>query len=145
MNLNNAASPSTSDFATTVPAGQPKATGDANVCLFNRTRASLLAANVTVANTYLSRLVGLLGKGPSWEQEERGLWIIPSHGVHTLAMRFAIDVVFLDRKRIVVHKHQNLRPWRISKVIPSARSVLELPVGTIARSQTEVGDQIEIR
>jgi uncharacterized protein len=144
VNPNNT-SPFTSDLAATVPAQQPKAFGDANVRLFNRTRDSLLAANVAVANSYFPRLVGLLGKGSGWAQEERGLWIIPSHGVHTLAMRFAIDVVFLDRRRVVVHLHQNLRPWRISKVIASARSVLELPVGRIAKSQTEVGDQIEIR
>jgi uncharacterized protein len=58
-------------------------------------------------------------------------------------MRFAIDVVFLGRGEIVVHLEQNLRPWRISRVVPSARSVLELPAGAIARTATQAGDQIE--
>lgn len=115
-----------------------------SVSLRNRTRDCLLATEVRVANTYLSRLVGLLGKGPNWAVADRGLWIIPSHGIHTLGMRFAIDVIFLNRNRSVVHTHQNLRPWRVSRVITKARSVLELPPGTIARTQTEVGDQIEI-
>jgi uncharacterized protein len=123
---------------------QPLAAIAGNVSLRNRTRDCLLAAEVRVANTYLSRLVGLLGKRPNWAVADRGLWIIPSRGVHTLGMRFAIDVIFLDRNRNVVHMHQDLRPWRVSRVITNARSVVELPPGTIARTQTKTGDQIEI-
>jgi uncharacterized protein len=114
------------------------------VCLRNRTRASLLASEVVIANTYFPRLIGLLGKGPDWASVARGLWIIPCHGVHMLGMRFAIDVIFLDPSRTVVHIHENLRPWRVSRVIRNARSVLELPLKTIARSQTQIGDQIEV-
>jgi uncharacterized membrane protein (UPF0127 family) len=115
-----------------------------NVSLHNRTRETLLAANVGVADTFLTRLVGLLGQRPTWAHASRGLWIIPSHGVHTLGMRFPIDVIFLDRKRTVVHVEHNLRPWRVSRVIANARSVLELPAGTIAKSHTRIGDQIEV-
>ena len=115
-----------------------------NVSLRNRTRETLLAADACVAATFLSRLVGLLGQRPTWAHASRGLWIIPSHGVHTLGMRFAIDVIFLDRKRIVIHVEENLRPWRVSRVIANARSVLELPVSTIAQSHTRIGDQIEV-
>ncbi len=59
-------------------------------------------------------------------------------------MRFAIDVLFLGRGRIVVHLEENLRPWRVSRMVPCARSVLELPAGVIARTATQPGDQIEI-
>jgi uncharacterized membrane protein (UPF0127 family) len=114
------------------------------VSLLNRTREALLAADVTVANTFLTRLVGLLGQRPAWADAPRGLWIIPSHGVHTLGMQFPIDVVFLDRNETVVHLENNLRPWRVSRVIANARSVLELPASTIAKSNTRVGDQIEV-
>ena len=118
--------------------------GSGNVSLRNRTRETLLAADAVVADTFLSRLVGLLGQRPTWARASRGLWIIPSHGVHTLGMRFAIDVIFLDRNKTVVHIEENLRPWRVSRVIASARSVLELPASTIARSHTTIGDQIEV-
>jgi uncharacterized membrane protein (UPF0127 family) len=114
------------------------------VSLHNRTREALLAADTGVADTFLTRLVGLLGQRPTWAHASRGLWIIPSRGVHTLGMRFPIDVIFLDRKRTVVHVEQNLRPWRVSRVIANARSVLELPAGTIATSHTRIGDQIEV-
>ena len=60
-------------------------------------------------------------------------------------MRFAIDVLFLGQGEIVVHLEQNLRPWHVSRVVPSARSVLELPAGAIARTATHVGDQIAFR
>lgn len=122
----------------------PIAALEGSVCLRNRTRDSLLASQVTIANTYFPRLIGLLGKGPDWASADRGLWIIPCHGVHMLGMRFAIDVIFLDRSRTVVHLHENLRPWRVSRVIRNARSVLELPVKTIATSHTQIGDEIEV-
>ncbi len=115
-----------------------------NVSLRNRTRETLLAADAGVADTFLTRLVGLLGQRPTWAHASRGLWIIPSHGVHTLGMRFAIDIIFLDRNKTVVHLEENLRPWRVSRVIASARSVLELPASTIAKSHTTIGDQIEV-
>lgn len=114
-----------------------------NVSAFNRTRDACLAADVAVADTFLRRLKGLLGQPHGWARAHRGLWIVPSRGVHMFGMRFAIDVVFLGRGEIVVHLEQNLRPWRVSRVVPSARSVLELPAGAIARTATQAGDQIE--
>ena len=116
-----------------------------NVFAFNRTRDACLAADVAVADTFFRRLKGLLGQPHGWAQAHRGLWIVPSRGVHMFGMRFAIDVVFLGRGEIVVHLEQNLRPWRVSRVVPSARSVLELPAGAIARTATHVGDQIAFR
>jgi uncharacterized protein len=131
------------DRAGSALAQLPTALGNGHLSLRNRTRDSVLAVRVVVANTYVPRLIGLLGQSANWASESRGLWIIPCHGVHTLGMRFAIDVLFLDRYRTVVYTHENLQPWRISRVISGSRSVLELPAGTIARSQTQVGDQIE--
>ena len=57
-------------------------------------------------------------------------------------MKFAVDVVFVDRKRRVRKLVENLRPWRISACL-AAHSVVELPVGVIRGSQTEKGDQLE--
>lgn len=97
-----------------------------------------------MADTFFRRLKGLLGQPEDWPETQSGLWIVPSRGVHMFGMRFAIDVLFLGRGEIVVHLEQNLRPWRISRVISSARSVLELPAGVITRTATQAGDQIEI-
>jgi uncharacterized membrane protein (UPF0127 family) len=62
--------------------------------------------------------------------------------MHMLFMRFAIDVVFLNRTGRVVRINHNLRPWRISSIVWGAHKALELPAGGAARSGTEVGDQI---
>ena len=74
----------------------------------------------------------------------RGLWINPSRGIHTFAMRFPIDAVYLDRDRKVIHLEQDLKPWRVAAIRIQAASVLELPTGTIQESSTMLGDQIDI-
>ena len=110
----------------------------------NRTRGECLAADVVVAASFFRRLRGLLGQPRSWSQAHSGLWIVPSRGVHMFGMRFAIDALFLSQGGIVVHMEENLRPWRVSHIVSSGGSVLELPAGCIARTGTKVGDQIEI-
>ena len=113
------------------------------MCVLNRTRERFVATNVSVADSYFRRLVGLLGKTRKWAQSGRGLWIIPSHGIHTIGMLFPIDLIFLDREKNVVHLEEHVRPFRISKVSLKSYSVLELPAHTVFRTGTCVGDQLE--
>jgi uncharacterized protein len=115
-----------------------------HVYVYNRTRESFLATDAKVADGYFSRLIGLLGKTRRWARAGRGLWIVPSHGVHTIGMMFAIDLVFLDREKRVVHIDEYVRPFRISKVSLKTSSVLELPPHTIFRTGTQVGDDLEV-
>ncbi|HUX10985.1 MAG TPA: DUF192 domain-containing protein [Terriglobia bacterium] len=114
------------------------------VYVYNKTRETFVATNATVADTYVSRLVGLLGRTRRWARPGQGLWIVPSYGVHTIGMLFSIDLVFLDRGNHVVHIEEHVRPFRISKVILKADSVLELPPHTIFRTRTHAGDLLEI-
>jgi len=114
------------------------------VCVYNKTRETFIATEAAVADSYLSRLVGLLGKTKRWAQLGKGLWIVPSRGVHTIGMLFPIDLIFLSKQKEVVHLEEHVRPFRISKVSLKALSVLELPPHTIYHSRTEVGDQLEI-
>ena len=112
---------------------------------FNLTRQLYLATELSIAQTHLSRLRGLIGVSPDNFRNGTGLWIRPCRGVHTLAMRFPIDVVYLDRAGTVVHVEHNLQPWRFSPIRMQAASVLELPSHTLARTETTLGDRIEIR
>jgi uncharacterized membrane protein (UPF0127 family) len=114
------------------------------VYVYNRTRQTFVATEVVVADTYMRRLIGLLGKTPRWSRAGRGLWIIPSCGVHTIGMLFPIDLVFIDRDCRVVGTQEFVRPFRISRVCLKATSVLEFPAYTIHRSGTEIGDTLEI-
>lgn len=112
--------------------------------VYNKTRETFVATEATLADSYLSRLIGLLGKTRRWAQLGRGLWIVPSRGVHTIGMLFPIDLVFLSKEKEVIHVEEHVRPFRISRVSLKASSVLELPPHTIYRSGTRVGDRLEI-
>ncbi|HUZ45098.1 MAG TPA: DUF192 domain-containing protein [Terriglobia bacterium] len=114
------------------------------VYVYNKTRETFVATSASVADTYLSRLIGLLGRTRGWVRPGKGLWIVPSYGVHTIGMMFSIDLVFLDRANHVVHIEEHVRPFRISKVVLKADSVLELPPHTVFRTRTHVGDMLEI-
>ena len=107
----------------------------------NVTRSTVLATRLELTADGASRRKGLLGRESLLPGE--GLWIRPCESVHTFFMRFAIDLVYLDRKHKVRKVRSAVAPWRVSACF-LAHSVLELPAGTIERSQTESGDVIEI-
>jgi uncharacterized membrane protein (UPF0127 family) len=111
---------------------------------FNRTRQAHLATHVTLAATHWSRFRGLMGTAAANFCNGDGLWIVPCRGVHTFAMKFPIDVLYLDRRNCVVHIEENLRPWRVARVSIRAASVLELPANTLRSSRTALGDEIDI-
>jgi len=115
-----------------------------SVCVYNKTRETFVATEAAVADDYFRRLIGLLGKTSSWAKLGRGLWIVPSRGVHSIGMLFPIDLVFLSKDKKVVHVEEHFRPFRVSRVSLKATSVLELPVHTIYRSGTRVGDTLDI-
>jgi uncharacterized protein len=116
---------------------------DGRVCVLNRTRERFVATNVAVADSYIRRLVGLLGKTRRWARAGQGLWIVPSHGVHTIGMLFPIDLIFLDRDKNVVRLEEHVKPFRISIGSLRTHSVLELPAHTVFRTGACVGDQLE--
>lgn len=110
--------------------------------VINLTKKTWLATKVRKADNFLTRLVGLLKRtnlGP-----EEALWLMPSKGIHTVGMKFPIDVVFLNRDCHVLGLTSGMSPYRISSVHLRGYSVLELPNGTIRKSRTEIGDQLEI-
>jgi len=111
---------------------------------FNRTRQAQVAARLCVASTHWSRFRGLMGRDASAFRSGDGLWIVPSRGIHTFAMNFPIDVIYLNTARVVVHVEENLKPWRMGRVHLRAHSVLELPVNTVRATGTTIGDEIEI-
>jgi uncharacterized protein len=106
----------------------------------NLTRGTLLADRADFAGTGAKARTGLL-KHSGLEPGE-GLWIAPCEAVHTFGMRFPIDVVFLDRKKKVVKMRAQVVPRRIAFAF-RAFSVLELPAGRLAETETQCGDQFE--
>jgi len=106
----------------------------------NLTKHTLLADRADIADTSAKRRTGLL-KHTGLEPGE-GLWIAPCEAIHTIGMKFPIDVLFLDRKRKVL-KIKHAMPRGRMAVSLFAHSVLELPSGQAAECQTAPGDQLE--
>ena len=109
---------------------------------FNLRNGNQLADNVTVADNLFTRMKGLLGKNEMMQGE--ALWIKPCTSVHTFGMKFPIDVIFLDRKKVVTALIENMQRNRLTRLYLSAMSTLELPAGTIEKTDTKAGDEIEI-
>ena len=108
----------------------------------NRTRGTLLGDRVQVADNPRSRRIGLLTE--TRLQPGAGLWIFPSQAIHTFWMRFSIDVAFLDRNLRVKRVYHRMPPFRLSRFVWGAQSVLELASGVLADSGTETGDELQI-
>jgi len=108
--------------------------------VWNGSRGSIVAENVELADTPRARRVGLLKHAEL--RPDEGMWIYPSQAIHTFWMRFPIDVVFLDRRRRVKRVYQRLPPFRLTRFVWGAASVLELAPGTVARGRIEVGDEL---
>ena len=106
----------------------------------NKTRATLVGESIRVADTELTRIVGLLGERELLPGD--GLLIVPSQGVHTVGMRFAIDVVFLDNAWKVIAIRRDLRPFRVTRLFWKAAAVLELRSGAVDSSRTLVGEEL---
>ncbi len=99
----------------------------------------LLAQEVEQANTFFSRLKGLMFRRELAPQT--ALLLEPCPQIHTCFMRFNIDVIFLDKDNRVVAVLENLKPWRMSKFYTRARRTLELPGGTL-QGRVRAGDEL---
>ena len=126
-----------------MPALQPPP--DVRGTAFNRTRGEYLATCLQIADNPWTRLRGLIGTSVEHFPQGSGLWIVPCRGVHTWAMSFPIDVVYLTQENVVLHLEQGVPPWRFAPVRLKAASVLELPENTVKATGTTIGDQLEIQ
>lgn len=96
--------------------------------IINKSSHSLIAEQVFVADSLLTRLKGLLGR----KEFKKGEAIVlkPCNSIHTFFMRFAIDVLFLDNDNKIIKVIPCLKPFRITFIYFKARFAIELPAGT---------------
>ena len=110
--------------------------------IINLKNNTLLADRVKVADTFWGRLIGLLNRK---SLEKGGALILkPSCSVHTLFMRFAIDVLFLDKKGKIIAVHSSFKPFRLSPIYFHANLTIEFPANTLKLTDTQKGDYIKI-
>lgn len=114
---------------------------DNTMSLRNITRSTTIGTRITIADTSLTRLIGLVGKRRL--DAGCGLLIRPSSGVHTFGMLFSIDVVALSRSLKVLRLWHRLPPFRVTSISLKTHSILELPAGQISLCRMQVGDQLE--
>ena len=107
-----------------------------------------LAARAWASTHTFERAQGWLGRD-SVEAGD-GLLIVPCNSIHTLGMRFAIDVAFLDRGGRVLKLAADLRPGRLAwgpwrgLLLPWTVQALELPAGSLRASGLQVGQTLRI-
>jgi uncharacterized membrane protein (UPF0127 family) len=106
----------------------------------NQTKGIVIAEDVDVARSIWSRFWGLMGRARL--AEGHGLHITPCSSIHMFFMRFAIDVVFLDKSLRVTKVVHAIKPWRVA-LGGGGHSALELLPGAALAAGVEVGDLIE--
>ena len=107
--------------------------------LVNRRTGRVLATSVEVARTRASRRRGLLGRDSF---DVAGAFVLsPCCAIHTAFMRFAIDVVFVDKNGAIVSILHELQPWNLA-IRPRARAVIEMASGALRAHDIQLGDSL---
>lgn len=110
--------------------------------VMNITQKQMLVQRGRVADSFLTRLMGLMGTSHLAPGE--GLLIKPCSSIHTHFMRFPIDVLYLDEEGRVVDMDRAMPTWRIGRRRSAACCVIELPSGTLTQYKCDVGDRLEV-
>jgi uncharacterized membrane protein (UPF0127 family) len=97
-------------------------------------------ASAEMASTRRARRRGLLGR-----DGVDGAFVFPhTRAVHTMGMKFAIDVAYLDPDGVVLDV-QSMRPWRVGRPRWRARTGVEAERGAFERWGVHIGDRLEVR
>ena len=106
----------------------------------NQTKDVILVEHGKVANTFFTRLKGLLGSPPLETGE--GLLLTKEKSVHTFFMGFPIDVIYINQALEVIKIDPNLRPFKIGSYVSKSAYILEIAAGVAETTNTIVGDQL---
>jgi hypothetical protein len=107
----------------------------------NRASRRTTTTRVLKVTSFWGRLTGLAGRQSL--HPETGIWLIPCNGVHTFGMRFALDIIVLDREMRVLQILREVPPGRICRGVTDGFSTLEMPAGAAFSTGVVVGDQLE--
>lgn len=94
--------------------------------LLDQNSGRCLVSRVLRTSSALERMRGLLGRSPL--KRDEALLLIPCNAVHTFAMGYALDLIYLDRDWTIRKRVDNIAPWRLSACL-GAGMVLEMPAG----------------
>lgn len=104
----------------------------------NVTKGVVLAEQAIIADSFLKRAKGLLGRKGLGRSE--ALIIKPCNSIHTFFMHFPVDVLFVDKNNAVIKAISGLKPFRITGIYFNAAYAVELPQGMVGYTSTSAGD-----
>jgi uncharacterized protein len=110
--------------------------------LKSKTRGQVIFSDLKIADTYWTRMKGLLGTSSIGDDE--AMWFTLGNSIHTFFMKYAIDCVFIDRNFKVVSIKENIKPGRL--VFPQLRawSVVEMKAGNVKIKGIHVGEEFHV-
>ena len=111
--------------------------------ILNTTKDTVIAQNGAIADTFMSRMTGLLNRKSLPDGE--ALVITRCNSIHMFFMRFSIDVIFVDKNDHVVGLVERIKPFRLSRIFFDSQYVIELSEGSIKKAEVSIGDKIEIK
>jgi uncharacterized protein len=106
----------------------------------NLTKGTKLSSNSKWAASFLDKLFGL-----HLTQNPRTLIFKTRWGIHTFGLAYPIDVVVLDAKCMIVAMKKSLNPNRVYFWNPRYQTVIELPIDTLNKSNSDIGDFLELK
>ncbi|MDA9189429.1 DUF192 domain-containing protein [bacterium] len=108
--------------------------------VINETKNIEISKSIGLATALHERILGLMFKKSI---DHDGLFIKPCNSIHTFFCFFPLDIYFLDRENIVIKVIHKMRPWRITRLYFTSKSVLEFKsVGKLR--EIDVGDKVDI-
>lgn len=110
--------------------------------VLNFSKGDVLLEDVIIAKSFFARLKGLLGVDSLAEDE--GIIIKPCNSIHTMGMKFNIDVAFIDKNNKVIHIINEMPPGKFSPIVRGGSYIIEGKGGTFKRKKLSVGDILEI-
>lgn len=107
--------------------------------LYNQTKTTIIVSDLRIAKSWVDKSLGLLKKKGS-----RSILIKTRFGIHTFFLKEPIDIIVLNNSLQVV-KAKTVKPNSLFFYNPLCVRVIELPKNTIDKTQTKIGDYIEIK
>lgn len=107
--------------------------------LVNKTKNRIIVEQIGIAITFMQKSVGLLDA-----KEPASLFLKTRFGIHTAGMHFAIDSAILDADFKVAVMRENIAPGKFFFWNPKYKNVIELPAGTLAHTETAIGDVLAL-
>lgn len=110
--------------------------------LRNTTTGEIVATRIDRLSSFLHRAVGLLAR--TTLRPDEGVWITSCRAIHTIGMRVAIDVIFVDDAGRVIRAVHDVKPNRVALSCVAARGVVELGGGALREIDVLPGDVLEL-